>query len=139
MIVFQLLLCLVIPAVMWYFGSTFRNSRISYGKKKGVRFLSKRALLSEEAWVFANNLYFNILRMCGINLGMTAVVLYICVKVSAPSLLWVFCGILIAVQLAGGLLLPYAFTEIMLRRVFDSEGNLISDLSDEDEEGQREE
>ena len=134
MIFLLLIFCLAVPAGMCCLGRTYRHGGVPYGKTKGIRFHSKRAAMSEQAWNYANNLYFNMLFMCGINVGLIAVVLYFCVMRTAPSLLWLLCLVLILVQLVGGFLLPHLFTEMMLRRTFDSEGNMIPDSSEADEE-----
>ena len=133
MILFPLLLCLVVPVCMWYLGRKYRNGGVPYGKKKGIHYRSKRAVKSEQAWVFANDLYFNMLRMCGINMGLIAIVLYVPVILKANHLLWLLCTVLIPIQLIGGFLLPWVFTDMMTRRYFDSEGVLINVESDEEE------
>ncbi len=134
MILLPLLLCLVVPVWMWYLGRTYRNGGVPYGKKKGIRFYSKRASASEQVWIFANNLYFNMLRMCGINMGLIAVVLFVAAILKMEHLLWPLCAVLIPVQLIGGFLLPWIFTEWMIRRLFDSKGILISEDSENAEE-----
>ena len=57
-----LILCLIVPVWMWYLGKKYRNGNVPFGKEKGIRYRSKRASASEQAWVFANDLYFNISR-----------------------------------------------------------------------------
>lgn len=133
MILFPLLLCLVVPVWMWYLGRTYRNGNVPYRKSKGIRYRSKRAAASEEAWVFANDLYFNMLRMCGINMVLIAFVLFIPVMIRAAGLVWLLCAILIPFQLVGGFLLTGLFTEMMTRRFYDADGIFLHDQSEEEE------
>ena len=134
MIVVQSVLCLVIPVLMWYLGKTFRNGAVPYKKEKGVRFRSKRALASEQSWTFSNDLFFNLLRMCGINLALISIVLLVPVFLKAPRLLWTLVITLLIVQLAGGFLLPWIFTEMTLRKNFDESGVLRGNESEDNPE-----
>ena len=130
-----LILCLIVPVWMWYLGKKYRNGNVPFGKEKGIRYRSKRASASEQAWVFANDLYFNMLRMCGINMGLIAVALYLMVFFKADHLIPLLCVILIPIQLIGGFLLPWIFTGVMTRRLFDSDGILLDgDVDEENEE-----
>lgn len=134
MSILQLLLTLVVPFFMWRSGRTLRNGNVPYKKKKGVRYSTKRAKASEEAWTFANDLYFNMLRMSGINLGLISIVLFIIVVFKAEELLWTLVIVLLAVQLVAGWILPGLFTELFLRKSFDGQGKLIAEEDTEDME-----
>ena len=136
MSILQLLLTLVVPFFMWRMGRTLRNGNVPYKKKKGVRYSTKRAKASEEAWTFANDLYFNMLRMSGINLGLISIVLFIIVVFKAQELLWILVIVLLTVQLVAGWILPGLFTELFLRKTFDGQGKLIAqEDTEETEEG----
>ena len=134
MSILQLLLTLAVPFFMWRMGRTLRNGNVPYKKKKGVRYSTKRAKASEEAWTFANDLYFNMLRMSGINLGLISIVLFIIVVFKAEELLWILVIVLMTVQLVAGWILPGLFTELFLRKTFDGQGKLIAQEDTEDTE-----
>ena len=131
MIVFQMFLALLVPVVMWYLGGKFRNGAVPYRKEKGIRFRSKRALKSGEAWHYANHLFFHLLRVCGINLGLISCVLFIPVYLKAPRQMWTLCISLFVLQTVAGFLLPWLFTEWMLRRTFDENGVLYGSEEEE--------
>ncbi len=132
----QLLITLIVPFFMWSRGRKLRNGNVPYKKKRGVRYSSKRAKTSEAAWTFANDLYFNILRMSGINLALISIVLFIIVVLKAQDLLWTLVFSLLSVQLLAGLILPAVFTELFLRRTFDDQGNLIRKENEEDDDAE---
>lgn len=132
MIFLQLILSLLIPALMWHLGRNYRNGKVPYLKEKGIRYRSKRSAASEEAWNYANHLFFSMLFTAGINTGLMSAIMFIPVFLKAPDQLWILCGALIAVQAVAGFLLPALCTEVFLRRAFDRDGHSI--LSEEDEE-----
>ena len=136
MSIIQLLMTLIVPFFMWRMGRTLRNGNVPYKKKKGVRYSTKRARASEEAWTFANDLYFNMLRMSGINLGLISIVLFAIVIFKAEELLWTLVIVLLAVQLLAGWILPGLFTELFLRKNFDGQGNLITEEEETEEAGE---
>ena len=136
MSIIQLLMTLIVPFFMWRIGRTLRNGNVPYKKKKGVRYSTKRARASEEAWTFANDLYFNMLRMSGINLGLISIVLFAIVVFKAEELLWTLVIVLLAVQLLAGWILPGLFTELFLRKTFDGQGNLITEEEETEEAGE---
>lgn len=136
MSIIQLLMTLIVPFLMWRMGRTLRNGNVPYKKKKGVRYSTKRARASEEAWTFANDLYFNMLRMSGINLGLISIVLFAIVVFKAEELLWTLVIVLLAVQLLAGWILPGLFTELFLRKTFDGQGNLITEEEETEEAGE---
>lgn len=122
---------------MWHTGSKYRNGNVAYKKKEGIRYSSKRAVSSPEAWTFANDLYFNMLRAAGMNVGLISAVLFWIVVLKAGHG-WVISFSLLVVQLLGGILLPRIVTEMILRRNFDKLGMAVDEEAHDEEDDENE-
>ena len=133
MIFLQITLSLVIPLLMWHLGRNYRNGKVPYLKERGIRYYSKRASASEEAWNYANHLFFSMLFTAGINTGLISVIMFIPVVFKAPAQLWILCGALVTVQAVAGFLLPALCTEAFLHKVFDRDGQRIHSEDEEED------
>lgn len=137
MIVIQMIICLTIPIMMFVFGSTKRNGNVPY-LKKGISYRIGRAKASEEAWTFANDLFFNMLRMSGINISLISFLFLVLVKWKYDEQLWVLCISLLVLEICAGLTFPLLFTHVMMKHTFDKNGVLLH-LNEDHEENQEEE
>ena len=98
--IIQLVLSLVIPVVLISGGRKYIRNMPAYGEKRFLRFHSRRAAVSEEAWNFANNLYAHMLYSSGISIGAVTVIFFL-VASRYIHHTWILCFSLMAVQLAG--------------------------------------
>ena len=138
MIILQLILSIIIPAVLVIGGRRYIRNLPAYGEKRFFRFHSRRAAASEEAWHFANNLYAHMLYTSGLSIGVITVVFFL-VASHYTSHTWIMCISLIVVQIAGSIVLPAAVADFMLRRTYDKNGELIeNDQDDEPDENNAE-
>lgn len=130
--IIQLVLSLVIPVVLISGGRKYIRNMPAYGEKRFLRFHSRRAAVSEEAWNFANNLYAHMLYSSGISIGAVTVIFFL-VASRYIHHTWILCFSLMAVQLAGSIMLPAAVCEFMLRRTYGKDGlSAESDFSEGD-------
>lgn len=136
MIVLQLILSLIIPAVLIVGGRRYIKDQPAYGEKRFLRFHSKRAAASEEAWHFVNNLYAHMLYGSGLSIGGVTVIFFL-VASHYVTHRWILCISLIIVQIVGSIVLPALTAYFMLRRMYDKDG-LPTEPDPDDEEEQEE-
>lgn len=132
MVIIQIILCLITPVIMVVLGIVNRRSIPGYNDGNRIAYSSKRAKASEAAWNSANLTFASLLLACGANMGIMALALYIVVALYLGSA-WFLCLSLLVVQIVFGLGLIFIVTEMMLRRTYDEEGNLLKAAEDEEE------
>lgn len=121
MIVLQILISVLIPALMVLAGRSLKRRRPAYPDAKGFAFRTKAAKASEEAWAYANHMFAGMLVAAGINVGAAAAVFMIAVSLVTQVNGWLLALLLADIEAAGAVL-PGLMTQIFLLKRFDAQG-----------------
>jgi len=118
--IFMFIMVLLIPLTMLFFGwLLFRKTPKEINYIYGYR--TKRSMMNEETWRFANQYFGKVWYLCGLILAPLSVIAIAIVFGKGPGTVGMVGGIITMLQLIplGGAIIP---TEIALRKNFDENG-----------------
>ena len=118
--IFMFIMVLLIPLTMIFFGwLLFRRTPKKINYVFGYR--TKRSMMNEETWRFANQYFGKVWYLCGLILAPLSVIAIGIVFGKGPGTVGTVGGIITMLQLIplGGAIIP---TEIALRKNFDENG-----------------
>ena len=126
MIVIQIIITVIIPAVMIVCGRRLYQNIPEYGSD-GFAFKTRMAKLSEDTWTYANRLFASMLFAAGINACIIAVLFMIVAVCLTDVNGWALAGI-IALFEAAAVVLPAIATEKLIGMNYDENGQLRKEM-----------
>lgn len=123
MILLQIIICIIIPAVMTAVGYRIKKRKPAF-ESEGFCYRTKTAKLSEQTWQFANATFSSISFFSGINLMVISAAFFLIAVLAADAEGWFLASLIFAIQLVC-MFSPILVTEIFLKKTFDENGELL--------------
>ena len=121
----MLMLCLIIPALMAVCGNYFSKHPPEKGKSF-FEFKTKRAMVNDETWSFAQTHFFNLLFTRGIGTMVISCIAFVGYVLRGEEYaIWIFVVVVLLVEV-GSIFILMKMTQEALRDTFDENGERIN-------------
>ena len=136
MVILQILISLIMPAIMIVSGRIIRSKIDSY-MAPGLAYKTRSAELTPESWQYANRFFGTMMVAIGINMAVISTVFILAAVLGAGVNGWALALFFMCFEIVG-IALPVFMTELMLGRLFDAEGKPLASGFDEEFEEEAE-
>lgn len=126
MILIQIVIAVLIPAAMIVCGRRLGKNIPEYDSR-GFAFKTRAAKLSEEAWIYGNKLFANMLFTTGINVIIVAALFMMVAVLAADANGWMLACVMAVIE-AVSVLLPVIVTNRMILMNYDENGKLRKEM-----------
>ena len=134
MILLQIIICVIIPAVMTAVGYSIKKRKPAF-ESSGFCYRTNTAKLSEQTWQFANAVFSIISLFSGINLMITSAAFFLIAVLAADAEGWFLAPLIFAIQFVC-MFSPVLVTEIFLKKTFDENGELLPPKGEQEAKGE---